>query len=77
MEKERIVIIIGMGLVSYVVRVVPQLLFIGRTFPDSFDRYLRYLILCAYRQHHFDQSLSFRLPGIATLAAETAAETGT
>ncbi|MFQ5684247.1 MAG: AzlD domain-containing protein [Candidatus Binatia bacterium] len=32
-----------MGLVTYLVRVIPQLLLVGRSFPEVFDRYLRYL----------------------------------
>ena len=43
METARITIIIGMALVTYLIRVVPQLFFVGRTFPEAWDRYLRYL----------------------------------
>ena len=43
MDKTRITIILGMGLVTYLIRVVPQLFFVGRSFPEPFDRYLRYL----------------------------------
>ena len=43
MDKTRISIIVGMGLVTYLIRVVPQLFFLGRSFPEFFDRYLRYL----------------------------------
>lgn len=32
-----------MGLVSYLIRVTPQLFFVGRTFSAAFDRFLRYL----------------------------------
>jgi branched-subunit amino acid transport protein len=43
MDRTRVAIIIGMGLVTYLIRVVPQLLLVGRTFPDAGERYLRYL----------------------------------
>jgi branched-subunit amino acid transport protein len=43
MDTTRITIIIGMGLVTYLIRVLPQLFFVGRRFPEAFDRYLRYL----------------------------------
>lgn len=32
-----------MGAIAYLIRVIPQLFFAGRGFPESFDRYLRYL----------------------------------
>lgn len=43
MDNTRIGIIVGMGLVTYLIRVAPQLFFLGRSFPEAFDRYLRYL----------------------------------
>lgn len=43
METTRITIIIGMALVTYVIRVLPQLFFVGKSFPEAWDRYLRYL----------------------------------
>jgi len=43
MDTTRITIIIGMGLVTYLIRVLPQLFFVGQSFPESFERYLRYL----------------------------------
>lgn len=43
MFKTQISIIVGMGLVTYLIRVVPQLFFVGRSFSEAFDRYLRYL----------------------------------
>jgi branched-subunit amino acid transport protein len=43
MDATRITIIIGMGLVTYLIRVLPQLFFVGQSFPESFERYLRYL----------------------------------
>jgi len=43
MDPARIAIIVGMGLVTYLIRAVPQLFFAGRSFPEGFDRYLRYL----------------------------------
>lgn len=36
-------IIVGMGLVTYLIRALPQLLFVGRGVPEALDRYLRYL----------------------------------
>ena len=42
-DPARTAIIIGMGLVTYLLRVAPQVFFVGRAFPDAFDRYLRYL----------------------------------
>jgi branched-subunit amino acid transport protein len=43
MDPRRIAIIVGMGLVTYLLRAVPQLFFAGRSFPEAFERYLRYL----------------------------------
>lgn len=43
MESSRLTIIMGMAVIAYVIRVVPQLFFMGREFPESFERYLRYL----------------------------------
>lgn len=42
-DPTRIAVIVGMGLVTYLFRVAPQVLFVGRTFSETFDRYLRYL----------------------------------
>ena len=43
MDPARTVIIVGMGLVSYLIRALPQLFLAGRSFPEAFERYLRYL----------------------------------
>jgi len=43
MEMSRIEIILVMGLMALGVRAVPQLFFVGRSFPESLDRLLRYL----------------------------------
>jgi branched-subunit amino acid transport protein len=43
MAQPRLTIIVGMALVSYALRVVPQLLLTGWSFPAAWDRYLRYL----------------------------------
>ena len=43
MDTTRVLTIVGMGLVTYLIRVVPQLYLAGRRFPTAFDRYLRYL----------------------------------
>ena len=43
MDPTRIAIILGMGLVTYLIRAVPLLFFAGRSFPAAFERYLRYL----------------------------------
>ena len=43
MEISRIGIILIMGLMAFAVRALPQLIFIGRRFPESLDRLLRYL----------------------------------
>lgn len=43
MDTSRLAIIVGMGVVTYLIRVIPQLFFAGRSFPAGFDRYLRYL----------------------------------
>ena len=43
MDPARVAIILGMGLVTYLIRVVPLLFFAGRSFPAAFERYLRYL----------------------------------
>jgi branched-subunit amino acid transport protein len=43
MAPSRLTIIVGMALVSYALRAVPQLLLTGWSFPAAWDRYLRYL----------------------------------
>ncbi|OGP27847.1 MAG: hypothetical protein A2038_14650 [Deltaproteobacteria bacterium GWA2_57_13] len=43
MDATRVLIVVGMGLVTYLSRVAPQLLMPGRSFPAALDRYLRYL----------------------------------
>jgi branched-subunit amino acid transport protein len=43
MAPARLTIVVGMGLVSYALRAVPQLLLTGWSFPAAWDRYLRYL----------------------------------
>jgi branched-subunit amino acid transport protein len=43
MELTRIEIILIMGLMAFAVRVLPQVCFIGRQFPEVSDRLLRYL----------------------------------
>jgi branched-subunit amino acid transport protein len=43
MAPARLTIIVGMALVSYALRAVPQLLLTGWSFPPAWDRYLRYL----------------------------------
>ena len=43
MGPTRIAIIMGMGLVTYLIRAVPLLFFAGRSFPAAFERYLRFL----------------------------------
>ena len=43
MELTRIEIILIMGLMAFAVRVVPQMFFVGRKFPEAWDRLLRYL----------------------------------
>lgn len=43
MDTARVLTIVGMGLVTYVVRALPQLYLAGGRFPAEFDRYLRYL----------------------------------
>ena len=43
MEISRIGIILMMGLMAFAVRALPQVIFVGRKFPDSLERLLRYL----------------------------------
>ena len=43
METTRIAIILIMGLMAFAVRAGPQLFFVGRKFPEAWDRLLRYL----------------------------------
>lgn len=43
MDTTRILIIIGMGLATYLVRALPQLYLAGGRFPAGFDSYLRHL----------------------------------
>jgi branched-subunit amino acid transport protein len=42
-EITRIVNILIMGLLAFAVRAGPQLFFVGRKFPEAWDRLLRYL----------------------------------
>lgn len=43
MEITRLQIILIIGLMAFAVRAVPQLFFVGQEFPESWDRWLRYL----------------------------------
>ena len=43
MEITRFEVIFIIGLMAFAVRAVPQLLILGDTFPDAWDRWLRYL----------------------------------
>ena len=43
MDATSVAIIVGMGLVSYALRVAPQALLVGWKFSASVERYLRYL----------------------------------
>src|SRR5205823_15126783 len=43
MDATRVEIIFIMGLMAFGARVLPQILFVGRNFPDAWDRFLRYL----------------------------------
>lgn len=43
MEISRLQIIFVIGLMAFAVRAAPQLFFVGRNFPESLDRWLRYL----------------------------------
>jgi branched-subunit amino acid transport protein len=43
MDAKRFEIIFIMGLMAFGVRVLPQVLFVGRKFPEAWDRFLRYL----------------------------------
>jgi len=43
MEISRIQIILIMGLMAFAIRAFPQLFLVGRKFPESLDRYLRYV----------------------------------
>lgn len=43
MAQSRLTLIFIMGVLAYVARVLPQVLFFGKQFPEAWDRYLRYL----------------------------------
>jgi len=43
MDQTRLIIIFGMALATYLLRIMPQLLLLGESFPKALDRYLRYL----------------------------------
>lgn len=50
MDGTRLTIIFLIGVLTYALRVVPQLLLVGKQFSDAADRYLRYLsyaLICA------------------------------
>jgi len=49
-DETRIGLILVMGLMAFGLRVVPQIFFIGRKFPESWDRllyYLSYALICS------------------------------
>jgi branched-subunit amino acid transport protein len=43
MEITRLQIIFIIGLMAFAVRTVPQMFFVGEKFPETWDRWLRYL----------------------------------
>ncbi|HEU4343888.1 MAG TPA: AzlD domain-containing protein [Candidatus Binatia bacterium] len=43
MDISRVEIILIMGLMALALRALPQILFLGKTFPEAWDRFLRYL----------------------------------
>jgi branched-subunit amino acid transport protein len=43
MDETRVTVILVMGTLAYAGRVLPQILFVGRKFPEAWDRLLRYL----------------------------------
>jgi branched-subunit amino acid transport protein len=43
MEISRSQIILIMGLMAFAVRSLPQVFFVGKTFPEPLDRWLRYI----------------------------------
>lgn len=50
MDGTRLIVIFVIGLFTYAMRVVPQLLLVGKQFSEAADRYLRYLsyaLICA------------------------------
>ncbi|MGE5302269.1 MAG: AzlD domain-containing protein [Alphaproteobacteria bacterium] len=50
MEATRLLIIFIMGLLAFGMRVLPQIFFLGRTFPPAWDlffRYLSYALICS------------------------------
>ena len=43
MDETRVTVILAMGALAYAARVLPQVLFVGKKFPEAWDRFLRYL----------------------------------
>ena len=43
MEITRLEIMFILGLMAFAMRAVPQILFVGKNFPEAWDRWLRYL----------------------------------
>jgi branched-subunit amino acid transport protein len=43
MDTSRLATIFVMGLLAYLARIVPQLVFVGKSFSEDGDRYLRYI----------------------------------
>jgi branched-subunit amino acid transport protein len=43
MDATRFQMIFTMGLMAFALRALPQLFFVGRNFPEAWDRFLRYL----------------------------------
>jgi branched-subunit amino acid transport protein len=43
MDESRLTTIFIMGVLAYGARVLPQVLFVAKEFPEAWDRYLRYI----------------------------------
>jgi branched-subunit amino acid transport protein len=78
MEMTRVELILILGLGAFALRALPQLLFMGRSFPERWDRLLRYLsyaLLCSListtlfmKGAHFEAELaSQRLAALAAV----------
>jgi branched-subunit amino acid transport protein len=43
MDETRVTTILAIGVLAYAARVLPQVLFVGKQFPEAWNRFLRYL----------------------------------
>ncbi|HWP33995.1 MAG TPA: AzlD domain-containing protein, partial [Thermodesulfobacteriota bacterium] len=68
MDPGRLALIVAMGVLTYLMRALPQLVLVRRPIPPGLDRYLRYLA-CALIASVIASTLFFSGPGFDAAAA--------